>query len=194
MGRAIVNHIAKFLLAFLTVTGGSAQALTLDANLFYLSDSLTVTTDSTTTSLFWDFAVTINLDKKGQWVIGWAYNSLSISQSGATTSEFTLTEMGPKVGYYIDKAKVWSIFLTYNFQSQADYSDSTTTAEWRGTSLKGELGFTPAFTENFHAGVKLNYYQASFSEQFVNSTTFSTISNKRNIIYPTVAFIYRFGN
>lgn len=194
MGRAIVSHIAKFLLAFLTVAGGSAQALTLDANLFYLSDALTTTGDRTATSLFWDLAVTINMDKKGYWVIGWAYNSMTITETGSTSADFTLTEMGPKVGYYIDKAKVWSIFLVYSFQSQADFSDATSTAEWRGTSYKAEFGFTPAFTESFHAGVKLNYYQANFSEQFVSGTTFSTISNARSIIYPTVAFVYRFGN
>lgn len=188
----MLNLFANLVLLVLIFTRGTSQALTLDANTFYLSDSLTTASDSTSTSLFWDFAVTINLDKRGQWVIGWAYSSMSISQTGTVTSEFSLTEMGPKVGYYVDKSKVWSVFLTYNFQSIANYSDSSTTAEWRGTSLKGEFGFTPAFTEAFHAGVKLNYYQASFSEQFVSGTTFSTISNKRSIIYPTVAFIYRF--
>lgn len=194
MGMKFYKFPALLTGLFLFFFHSPSQALSLDANVFYLTDSLSVTTDTTSTRLFWDFAVTINLDKRGQWVVGWAYNTLSISESGSTTSEFSLTEMGPKFGYYIDKEKVWSIMFTYNFQSQADYSSGSTTAEWRGTSYKGEFGFTPAFTENFHAGIKLNYYQASFNEQFVSGTTFSTISNSRSIIYPTIAFIYRFDN
>lgn len=169
-----------------------ANALTLDFGLFYLSDTLTVDSNTTSTRLMGDFAVTINLDRKGQWVIGWSYNTITITESGDNESEFGLTEMGPRLGYYIDKGKIWSLFFTYNMQSQADYSSGVTNAEWRGTSMKGELGFTPAFGENYHAGVRLNYFTASFDEQFTDGTTFSTISNKRSIIYPTFAFIYRF--
>jgi len=169
-----------------------AHALTLDTSLFYLSDSFSATSDTTSTRIFGEFAVTINLDKKGQWVIGWSYNYMSITESGSTTSDFGLTEMGPKLGYYLDKDYIWSIFFTYNFQSKADYSSGSSTAEWRGTSMKGELGFTPAFGENFNAGVKLNYYITNFNEEFTSGTTFSTISNSRSLIYPTIAFIYRF--
>ena len=190
MGQRAAQFFVFLLLGFSSL---NVRALTVDTSLFYISDSLSISTNTTNTKILGDLAVTIKLDKKGQWFVGWAYNYISISESGTTTSEFGLTEMGPRFGYYIDKQKIWSLTFTYNLQSTADYSSGGTSAEWRGTSMKGEVGYTPPISETVHAGIKLNYYQANFSEQFVNTTTFSTISNSRSIIYPSIAFIYHWN-
>lgn len=179
--------------AGLLFSAPSAQGFTLDLNAFYMSDTLTVSSDTTSTKIFGDLAAMMSMDRKGRLLLGWSYGYISINESGSTTSEFSLTEMGPKIGYYITKDYLWSVFFVYNLQSTAEYSSGATTAEWRGTSMKAEIGFTPAFSETFYAGLKLNYYLASFDEQFVSGTTFSTISNTRTTIYPTVAFIYRFN-
>jgi hypothetical protein len=184
--RFAMGLVAASLLAL----SPNASAFSVDSNLFYLSDSLSETSNTTSSRIFGDIAVFIDLTKKGRWIVGWGYNYFSITESGTTESTFNLTEMGPKFGYYISKDKVWSIIVGYCFQSTADYSSGSTEAEWRGTSLKGELGFMPKFGESFHAGLKLNYYQATFSEQFTNSTDFDTISNSRALIYPTISFSY----
>jgi hypothetical protein len=113
------------------------QPFSVDSNLFYLSDSLSETSNTTSSRIFGDIAVFIDLTKKGRWIVGWGYNYFSITESGTTESTFNLTEMGPKFGYYISKDKVWSIIVGYCFQSTADYSSGSTEAEWRGDKSEG---------------------------------------------------------
>ena len=177
---------------FLGIHQGAA-AFTLDSNLFYLSDALSITSDTTATKMFADFSVNLDLSKKGDITIGWSYSIISISDEvSGTETTFGLSEMGPRFGYYIDKERYWGLFLTYNIQSTAKYQSGATDVEWRGSSLKFELGYRPEILENLVAGMHLIYYAASFSEELTGSTSFSLISNSRSIIYPAFTVSYRF--
>ncbi|MCB0385461.1 MAG: hypothetical protein KDD43_08715 [Bdellovibrionales bacterium] len=171
----------------------SASAFSIDTNLFYLSDALSVTSDTTATKMFLDVSINLDLSKKGDFTIGWGYSIISIGdEAGGTETTFGLTEMGPRFGYYIDKERLWGLFLTYNLQATADYKAGGTEVEWRGSSLKAEIGYRPELTENLLAGMHLIYYSASFSEQLSGSTTFTLVSNSRSIIYPAFTLSYRF--
>lgn len=184
----------KLLLA--TLMGGltlTASAFSIDSNLFYLSDALDVTSDTTAVKVFMDFSVNLDLSKKGDFTIGWAYSIVTISDDdNGTSTTFGLNEMGPRFGYYLDKEKLWGLFLTYNLQARADYKSGATDVEWRGSSYKFEIGYRPELTESLHAGMHLIYYTASFSEQLTGSTTFELVSNSRAIIYPAFTISYRF--
>lgn len=170
----------------------SAYAFSIDFNGFYLSDSLKISSQNTSTKMFTDFALMLNLDRKGTIVAGWNYGIISVSESGSSTSDFSVSEMGPKFGWYMDKAREWYLGLTYNLQSTATYSASgSSEAEWRGTSLKVEAGWTPQVSEGFYIGLKLNYYAASFSESLTGTTDYSVISNSRSMIYPSISMTYR---
>lgn len=170
-----------------------AAAFSLDSNLFYLSDALDVSSSTTATKMFMDFSVNLDLSKKGDFTIGWAYSIITLSDEvSGTETQFGLTEMGPRFGYYMDKERLWGLFLTYNLQARADYKSGSTDVEWRGSSYKMEIGYRPELTERLHAGMHLIYYTASFSEQLSGSTTFSLVSNSRAIIYPAFTISYRF--
>jgi hypothetical protein len=188
----------KSCLAFIFVIlafGGGVQAAHIEGNLFYLSDSLTASSTETTASrILGDVALMINLTKKGGITVGWSYNYVSATDSAATEQSFSLTEMGPKFGFFFDKAKEWGLGLAYHLLSDATYDDDGTQVTWEGNSYKAEIGYAPAFGESFRAGVYLNYYQANFSEQLDSSENFSTVSNSRSIIYPSIHFSYNFSD
>lgn len=181
----IIGTIASFCL--------QAQAASLDFNAFYFSDSLTESATRSNARTFFDLAFTIDLDKKGHYVLGWSYGSLSATDSVTTNITYSATEMGPQFGWFFTKDKSWSTFLTYNLQATAKFNDGTA-YEWRGSSYKIAVGYRPMVFDGFYAGIFLNYYAASFSEQLVGTTTFSTISYSRGTIYPTLSFSYNFGD
>lgn len=188
-------HLSSLLALGLTATlltsAQRAQAAAFETNLFYISDNLEAGDKATGTKMFVDGAILINLTKSGKTLIGWSFGMISTSDTGADERTFSLMEMGPKLSYLMGRERHWSLAFTYNLQSTAKYTSAGGEAEWRGVSYKVELGYTPQITERIWAGLKLNYYLASFGEQLVGSTTYSTISNSRSLIYPSVSFSFR---
>lgn len=177
-----------FLISFAASAG-----LVLDANVFYLSDTFTYSNaDSVYQRTFWDLTAGGTLTKKGQIVLGWNYGSLTFADNPGTETTLTVTDMGPKIYYYIDKELTWVIAATYNLITKADYSSGSSTSELRGTSIKAEAGYMPMITEGFYMGAKLNYYSVSFNEEVTNTTTLDQVTHKRTAIYPTFSFAYRF--
>lgn len=160
-----------------------------------MSDSITADEETARTYLMWDIGLLMNLDRKGRFQIGWAYGSMSVEDSGGSTASYTMTEMGPKLGLYLDKERTWGLFATYNLISTATYLSASggTEEEWRGTSLKAEFGYTPNLTETIVAGLRLNYHTMTYSEQLVGASTFSAISKGRAVIYPTFIISWRPG-
>jgi hypothetical protein len=182
------------ILSFLFLCGFSIQsrALTFDVNAFYYTDDLTAASTTVTSRMIWDFAIMLNLDRKGRVVMGWSYGSVAATDETASVTEYTSTEMGPRFGYYIDKNYLWSVFFTYNLVSTADFTTGGgTTEEWRGTTMRGEFGYTPIALERFLVGIKLIYYKATYNEQVTGTTTLATNSYGRAMIYPSLSFVYK---
>lgn len=164
-----------------------------DINLFYMSDTFVGSSESQSTKMMIDFAPTLDLTRRGALVLGWNYGIVSLSESvDSSDSKFSATDMGPKIGWYINRDRTWSLFFTYNLISTAKYDDGDGELEWRGTSMKVELGYTIDFGSSLLMGAKLNYYSASYSEELSQSTNFEEISYSRSLIYPSLAMVYRF--
>lgn len=181
------------LICILFVHAPKAQALGLDIDALYYTDNFTYSEDSSYNRLLWDVGIMFNLDKKGRFVAGWGYGSRHFEEDASgTTTELSITEMGPRFGFYFDKQGAWSLFVTYYLQAKGEYT-ATDTTELRGTSLKGELLFSPVILESFSFGIKLNYYQSSFGEEIIDSTTLESVSYSRSTIYPSLAFSYRWN-
>lgn len=143
--------------------------------------------------MFIDASLNLDLAMKGHLTIGWGYSIINMSDtSSGTTTTFSLAEMGPRVGYYLDKDKSWGLFATYNLQSKATYDTGSNPLEWRGGSYKLEFGYRPELFEQLRAGLHLIYYSAAFSEELSNSTTYALISNSRSLIYPAFSLSYHF--
>jgi hypothetical protein len=132
----------------------------------------------------------MNLSKKGQWVLGWNYDSMSFSDNPGVITTVAITDMGPKVTYYIDKARTWSLAVTYDLITKAAYNSAGTITELRGTAIKVEAGYTPEMWDGILMGAKINYYKPTFAEEIV-STSLTKVAYGRAVIYPSFAFIFR---
>lgn len=177
-------------------TGLSSSAATIELNLFYYSDSFSISdTENSNNRTFWDICPTVDLTSKGRFNVGWNYASMSFTDK-MDTAETTLTivDMGPKFTYYFDKGLHWPLAFTYNLISTGKYTQgSSPSAEQRGTSMKVEVGYTPEVTEKVFIGAKLNYYKADFKEEVTGDTNLAKVTNGRSTIYPSFSFLYRWN-
>lgn len=169
-----------------------AKALHIDGNFFYFSDAFKITTPATNTFMAVDGSVNIDLDKKGQFTVGWAYISITNSSKNADGDviAFTTSDMGPRLSWFLDKQKAWGLGVVYGLISNATYKGGElSNVKWRGTSLKADFGYTHEFVEeSFFMGLRMNYYSASWIEQLVGSTDYSKITYTRGLIYPSLYF------
>lgn len=188
-----MNSLYVFIFCFLSSV--NLWALSVDANLFYFSDSLESTSENTSTDTFYDVAVTINLDKRGRFFTGWSYGSLTSDRGDSGVPSITITDMGPIFGWHINRDNNWVLVAVYNLISTADFTEasSATNEEWRGSSYKVSFGYKGYVVEEmFQAGLYLNYYGSSFSESVSSGTTLSNVSYSKSAIYPSILLSYRF--
>ncbi len=163
-----------------------------DINVFYFTDTFTYSSaNSTYQRTFYDFMAGFGLTKKKSFVLGWNYDSMTISDNPGADVSLKITDMGPKFMYYFDKDRTWVIGFTYNLITKGAYSSGSTTSELRGTSMKGEVGYLPMMWENVFMGAKLNYYKATFNEEITNTTTLTPVTNSRTVIYPSFSMTIR---
>lgn len=192
--------ISKFLTITITITiilfaTSRAHAFVLDLNAFYYSDTFKIADNQTQTRIFGDLGLGLDIDKKGQWVLGWNVGYVSAADQDETNgpTNYTVTEMGPKVGYFVDKDKIWGVWATYNLVVTGSYTAGGAAAEtWRGTSIKIELGVTPPLDTDMYAGVKLIYHSETFSESLIGTTNYAVVAYTRAFIYPSLNFSFRY--
>ncbi|MGE4131364.1 MAG: hypothetical protein AB7F86_06980 [Bdellovibrionales bacterium] len=188
-----MRHLLGALIVSLFISP-RAEAVTpiFDINAFYLSDTFTYSSASSVYNrTFYDLMAGFGMTKKGSFVLGWAYSSMSFSDNPGTETKLTITDMGPKIAYYFDKDREWVIGFTYNLITKGTYSSGGSSTEMRGSSMRAELGYVPMMWESVLIGAKLIYYQASFSEEVVNQTTLNGVSNSRKVIYPSLSVTFR---
>ncbi|MCB0412273.1 MAG: hypothetical protein KDD22_07085, partial [Bdellovibrionales bacterium] len=111
----------------------NAASLFVDLNAFYMSDAAQTTSTTSETKTFFDAAIGFGVNKTSQWQVGWNYSSYGASTTDTT---YTSSEMGPKFGYYFDKDRNWGASFSYNMIVTGTNTESGTTSNWRGTSMK----------------------------------------------------------
>ncbi len=162
-----------------------------DLNLFYLTDSLGYDgTESQYQRTFYDVMAGFPLTKKRRLILGWNYASLTYSDNPGTETSLKITDMGPKLLYYLNKDRTWVVGMIYNLITKADYTAADTT-ELRGSSMRFEFGYTPMMWENVFIGAKLVYYKASFVEEITNQTNLAQVTHSRTTIYPSFTMTFR---
>lgn len=157
----------------------------LELNAFYFADTLNTGTASTSTRMFVETALGFMIDKNGRYYAGWAYAMHNASDSPSGTAvTYTSSEMGPRFILMLDKGKEWSVGLGYYLVTKAVYSAGTS-QNWSGTALKVDFGYNFNVNESFQLGVRMNYSAATYSSTLVG-TAYSTSSNSRTYIYPSL--------
>lgn len=189
--------IIPFLLSavFILALPGRADAILpmINADAFYLSDSFTYSSSSTTVGrTFWDIMVGLPLTAKDRIVLGWNYGSYSFSDNPGTAKSLTVSDMGPELFLFVDNDRLWGVEFAYGLVTSASYNSGSTTTTLKGSSLRAGLSRVVPITETFLLGAKLTYYQVSLNEEVTGGTTLATVSDSRTLIYPSFTFTFRF--
>jgi hypothetical protein len=165
-----------------------------ELNLFYFNDSLTNSTSASNNRTYIDVAAGFAIDSKKRYNIGWNYTTQTATDSsGAVTTKYSSTQMGPRFVWILDKDSTWSLGLGLLLISKAKFDDGAgNTPEWRGTAYKIDIGYNFPISESFFFGLRLNYSTATFNEQIVNSASLSNVSYSRSGIYPSLYTYYVF--
>lgn len=183
------------LFVILMVVGAPAQATYLETNFYYMTDNFTSANTTANGHTFLEAMLGFSSDRKGRFILGWDYLSITASDTESSTTVISLsaTAMGPKFMYYIDRARMWNIGLGYLLSATGTYSAGagSTSETWTGTLLKGDLGFNYWSNDTWMIGVRLNYAAATFNRQMV-SGSYTEESYTRNFIYPTLNFAVDF--
>lgn len=188
--------VPPFLFLALILASRPALAITpvFDINVFYFTDAMAHSTDSAYARTFYDFMIGFPVTKKKSFVVGWNYDVMSYSDDagGGSPTTLSITDMGPKFAYYLDKSRTWVAALTYNLITTGTYSPAGgTSTELRGTSLRFEAGYTPMMWTNVYIGAKIVYYKATFNEEITGNTALEQVSYGRTSIYPAFAMTIR---
>ncbi len=127
--------------------------------------------------------------------IGWDYATWTREVKGsssATASDLSLTEMGPRIIFYMGQNKNFFVSFNWNPLVEGDRTLSTgVSEEITGSSLYGSVGYQAKLSKKFFFGGSLNYHTVSISKATVNSTE-SDVSHSYTDIYPALDFGMRF--
>lgn len=176
-----------FLLIFCKTGSSAAGGAVFDLNTFYLTDTLSTDDTDEHAITIYAFFLGFMLDNKKRFQLGWNYASYTTNNSSAgTETEYTSPQMGPAFVMFIDKDRNWRFSFAYNLVTTAEYTSGSTSEEWRGSGMAGDLGYQFQATEIFSFGLRLNYSTTAFSESLVG-TTQSSVSHSKALIYPSIA-------
>lgn len=189
-----MKRVGLFVISLLL--GRPAFAVYFETNFYYMSDNFVAASTTANGRTFLEATLGFSSDRKGRFILGWDYLSLSATDTdaAAATATLTATAMGPKLLIFFDRNRMWSLGLGYLLSATGSYSASAgATAEtWTGTLMKGDLGFNYwTSSETWMIGVRLNYAAATFNRQLV-SGSYTELSYTRAFIYPTINFAVDF--
>ena len=190
---SFTSRICAIIMSFMGIalTATTAQAAFFDLNAFYFQDSLDTGTETTNNRTLIDLGAGLDIDKNGRFVIGWSFSIFSYDLSDTNSTEVSTNEMGPKFGMYFGKDYNWGLFFTYNLISDASFSDGSDNLDWRGNTYKVEFGYSAQLTDHFFLGARINYYSATYDEQFDASNNFTEVERSLSFTYPSLHMSWR---
>lgn len=169
------------------------QAAVVDFNVYYLSDTLSTTTDDTVNHTIYSAFIGFALDKKAYFNLGWNYGTYSTeTQAGTTKKTYNSTQMGPGMLIYFDKDHQWVLGFSYNLSIEGTYKNGTATEQkWDGTAMAGFFGAQFLVGDFVFVGARLNYSSTSYTEKVVGSTL-TEVSYTKSMIYPSIGLAFEF--
>ncbi|MCB0385021.1 MAG: hypothetical protein KDD43_06485 [Bdellovibrionales bacterium] len=192
MGLSNKQFFSTLFLATCLLFGTHAKALMLDSNLFYISDALDVT-DQTFSRHGFDVSLAMGLDQDAMFNLGVNVSSMgTMDETGAAEVKWSTLDYGVKFIAFLDRVKTWGLGLAYNLNAAGKYESGATELDWRGSSLKFDIGYNPLVVNGFYFGVRLSYYVAMYNEESTDGgSSYTSKDVKRNFIYPSIYLSYR---
>ncbi len=165
----------------------------IELNAFYTSETLAEATSTNNTRMFVEGAIGFAIDKKMHWNVGWNYSMMNTTDSTSSTTTYASTQMGPRLLWFMNKDKTWSLGLGYYVVTNATFTGSDgTSAKWKGTAIKADLGYNYPIGETFFAGIRLNYSSASYNERIEGATNYTTVGYSKTAMYPSISTVWVF--
>lgn len=107
--------------------------------------------------------------------------------------EINLTEMGPRLLFYLNKNKNFYLSGAYHFYVRGERENLLLEEDLQGKSFLGTFGMQMNLTSNLLFGLSFNYHKVELNESTFNSQT-SQIDHDYVHFYPSLELSYRFGN
>lgn len=178
-------------LLFVLLTGPNAFAgLYGEVGGFFSSDTFTTSSDSTDARTYFSLDLIASLDNKQRFYAGFHVHQLSINTETEEKSEYSTLDMGPMLMWVIDQKKNFSLTVGYNVTAQATLNNGDATSDLTGTSLMASVGIMPEVADDLYLGVRINYYNATYSRETIDGAT-EDVSYSRSIIFPTFVISWR---
>lgn len=170
-----------------------SAGLLIDNSFIYYSNSFKSTALATHSRIFDNVFIGATFGKP--FFIGWNLNYLSSSDvSPSGTQKLSGLEMGPKLGLFLGKARVFNFALgIHPLVTLTHTPESGSVEKLRGTGVSAELGFTPQIAKGIWAGLKLLYRMTSIGERIDANNVTSNVSYSRTEILPTLYLSFRIG-
>ena len=134
-----------------------------------------------------------SIDRSQQIFLGQSIQMWSKSHEvdGGDVSEISITELGPRIIYFLDQARRWGFSATYN-----PYCIGTRTVAGQeetisGSSYMASMGYQLYVTKTFQMGASINYYGVSISEKSISNTE-TDVSESYSGIIPMLEFAMKF--
>jgi hypothetical protein len=159
----------------------------------YLNDQFKNAQTSQQSLLFYSTSFNFVMNRSRTLFFGW--NLLNISdknQKGSDLNQFTSMEMGPKI-LWVSKTLTYQIGFSYHLKNTTQYGQSSTQPLlFRGQAFLIEMGLLPEIAEGVRMGLKLNYYNPTWTETLEGTETLTQVSYNRTLIIPTLALSWIF--
>lgn len=184
----------KVVLFSLFVSVRASAALFADLSGLYITDSFTTATSATNSKMYYSLDIFANLDTKKRWMAGFHVDQISFTESPTSATTYTLTSLNMGLMGLVLLNRTGSMSLSGGYNLVANGTYSVTGESGRtltGTSIWAAYAVMPEVSENLFVGVKLLYYQVSYSKSTV-TTTATDVSYSRTFIAPILGLQYRY--
>lgn len=173
---------------FLGLSSVSRANMVIDVQATYLSDQFKYATTSNWNLMLYSTSLNFVMNKSKTLFFGW--NILSLSQTyndGSSTNAFTTMDMGPRI-LWLSKSGDYQLGISYNLRNTTTYTEgSSQPIALRGSSILLELGLLPEISDGVRLGIKLNYYNPTWTETLEGTTTLTQVAYNRATLLPTIA-------
>ncbi len=182
-----------FLLLILIIIPQANAAFIIQHSFFYNSDEDDVE-DFTYSRMNNLLFMGASLNRNQTFFLGQSVHLISKSHQASSSSEessLSLTELGPRLIYFLDIERTWSFSLTYNPYARGNRTIDGTEEDISGSSIIGGFGYQLKLTKTLRLGASLNYYMMSVSSKTVSNTK-TEVSESYSTIIPMIDFALQF--
>jgi hypothetical protein len=174
--------VKLILLTLLLLPSLSSASFLFNYDLNYSSETETSDSDYSKSRTFHKILVGGSLTGRKNLYLGWNINYWNSAIKTASHGEdsYSLTEMGPKVLWFLNENYNWFLGAEWNPYAVGTRTKNSEETDIRGSSLMASIGYRFKLSGNLGMGAGLHYHSLTLSEEksgSVSSNSSDTISH-----------------